>query len=49
VDTNMTRTYGRGLEGELVIGRVPFAALLDVNSKRKGSGDGPTAAKSVRL
>lgn len=26
VNTNMTRTYGRGLEGERVIGRVPFAA-----------------------
>jgi transposase len=26
VNTNMTRAYGRGLEGERVIGRVPFAA-----------------------
>ena len=26
VNTSMTRAYGRGLEGERVIGRVPFAA-----------------------
>jgi len=26
VNTNMTRAYARGLEGERVIGRVPFAA-----------------------
>ena len=26
VNTNMTRAYGRGLTGERVIGRVPFAA-----------------------
>ena len=26
VNTNMTRAYGRGVEGERVIGRVPFAA-----------------------
>ena len=26
VNTNMTRAYGRGFEGERVIGRAPFAA-----------------------
>ena len=30
MNTNMTRAYGRGLEGERVIGRVPFAAWKEI-------------------
>ena len=34
VNTNMTRAYGRGLEGERVIGRVPFRSLADTDVRR---------------
>jgi transposase len=50
VNTNMTRAYGRGLEGERVIGRVPFAAwqtLTFVAALRSESMTAPMLIKGA--
>ena len=48
VNTNMTRAYGRGLEGERVICRVPFAAWKTLTFVAALRCDGMTAPMLIK-
>ena len=48
VNTNMTRTYGRGPKGERVIGHVPFAAWKTLTFVAALRCDGMTAPMMIK-
>jgi len=49
VNTNMTRAYARGLKGERVIGRVPFAAWKTLTFVAALRCEGMTAPMLIKI